>query len=158
MTKKFHLTNLQSNSKTACRGFKSFCPCHDDGLKNGLFKPFLRLFFSLFAFAKAVNASKTLGLGFIWGLRLPNIAVNYQEIMRLFAFTYSQFFTFITQKTAVTIGSGLFVLFSLRWAFSFALKKYLRSSQLRRHRLIGSRERTPFPLWRYWNVRAAWIP
>ena len=32
-------------SKTGCRGFKSFCPCHTDGLKNGLFKPFLRLFF-----------------------------------------------------------------------------------------------------------------
>ena len=145
-------------SKTACRGFKSFCPCHDDGLKNGLFKPFLRLFFSLFAFAKAVNASKTLGLGFIWGLRLPNIAVNYQEIMRLFAFTYSQFFTFITQKTAVTIGSGLFVLFSLRWAFSFALKKYPLSSRRQCRRLTGSRGRRPCRSWRCWSVRGAWIP
>ena len=35
----------QSRSKTACRGFKSFCPCQTDSLKNGLFKPFLRLFF-----------------------------------------------------------------------------------------------------------------
>ena len=45
VNKKYCLTDPCDNSKTACRGFKSFCPCHDDGLKNGLDKPFLRLFF-----------------------------------------------------------------------------------------------------------------
>ena len=45
VNKKYCLTDPCDNSKTACRGFKSFCPCQTDSLKNGLFKPFLRLFF-----------------------------------------------------------------------------------------------------------------
>ena len=40
-----HIKPFGRHSKTACRGFKSFCPCQTDSLKNGLFKPFLRLFF-----------------------------------------------------------------------------------------------------------------
>ena len=30
----------QSRSKTACRGFKSFCPCHSKNGLNSEFKPF----------------------------------------------------------------------------------------------------------------------
>ena len=45
MTKKFHLTNPQSNSKTACRGFKSFCPCQtqksEKRLEQAIFRTFL---------------------------------------------------------------------------------------------------------------------
>jgi len=40
-----HIKPFGRHSKTACRGFKSFCPCQTQSLKNGLFKPFLRLFF-----------------------------------------------------------------------------------------------------------------
>ena len=31
---------LYSHSKTACRGFKSFCPCHSKNGLNTAFKPF----------------------------------------------------------------------------------------------------------------------
>ena len=33
----------KSRSKTACRGFKSFCPCHSKNGLNSEFKPFLIL-------------------------------------------------------------------------------------------------------------------
>ena len=102
----------QSRSKTACRGFKSFCPCHDDGLKNGLNKPFLRLFFLHFALTKTANASKILGLGFIWGLPLPNHAVIYRELQRLFALNYIFVFLLLSHKNRCRDRQRFFVRYS----------------------------------------------
>ena len=102
----------QSRSKTACRGFKSFCPCHDDGLKNGLFKPFLRLFFLFLAFAEAANMSKILGLGFIWGLPLPDHAVIYRELQRLFALNYIFVFLLLSHKKPLSRSAAVFLRYS----------------------------------------------
>ena len=110
-------------SKTACRGFKSFCPCHDDGLKNGLFKPFLRLFFLFLAFSKAANISKILDLGFIWGLQLPNTAVNYQEILRMFAPAHSPFFYHHHTKNRCHDRQRSFCVIQPAVGFCFCLEK-----------------------------------
>ena len=110
-------------SKTACRGFKSFCPCHDDGLKNGLNKPFLRLFFLHFALTKTANASKILGLGFIWGLPLPNHAVIYRELQRLFALNYIFVFLLLSHKNRCRDRQRSFCVIQPAVGFFFCLEK-----------------------------------
>ena len=42
-------------SKTACRGFKSFCPCQLQNLKNGLNTAFKPFFFAIFAHLEETN-------------------------------------------------------------------------------------------------------
>ena len=123
VNKKYCLTDPCDNSKTACRGFKSFCPCHDDGLKNGLFKPFLRLFFLFLAFAEAANMSKILGLGFIWGLPLPNHAVIYRELQRLFALNYIFVFLLLSHKNRCRDRQRSFCVIQPAVGFFFCLEK-----------------------------------
>ncbi|MER2081691.1 MAG: hypothetical protein ABS876_09240, partial [Ruminococcus sp.] len=110
-------------SKTACRGFKSFCPCHDDGLKNGLNKPFLRLFFLFLTFAEAANVSKILGLGFIWGLPLPNHAVIYRELQRLFALNYIFVFLLLSHKKPLSRSAAVFLRYSACGRLLLLLRK-----------------------------------
>ena len=96
----------------SCSASSPSAPAKLESPRNGLNKPFLRLFFLHFALTKTANASKILGLGFIWGLPLPNHAVIYREVQRLFALNYIFVFLLLSHKKPLSRSAAVFLRYS----------------------------------------------
>ena len=96
----------------SCSASSPSVPAKLKSPKNGLNKPFFGLFFLHFALTKTANASKILGLGFIWGLPLPNHAVIYRELQRLFALNYIFVFLLLSHKNRCRDRQRFFVRYS----------------------------------------------